>query len=221
MVLAQRLAALDVPITFAIWPRASHTAATSELARQKGMEILIHQPMEPLSYPDANPGPGALFVSMPGPEIQAIVAENIALVPGATGMNNHMGSRFTEDAEGMDLVFQILRQHGLFFLDSATTPRSAVQTVARQMDMPYIRRQIFLDNLAETDAIRHQLEKVEKLALLHGQAIAIGHPHPETVQAIEEWLPTMNGTVQLVRVGDLLPRSLPLPKKVQEAVPGN
>jgi polysaccharide deacetylase 2 family uncharacterized protein YibQ len=213
MQLARRLAALDVPVTFAVWPRASHTNATCSLARNNNLEILIHQPMEPLSYPKADPGPGALFVNMPDVVIQAMVADNIARVPGATGMNNHMGSRFTEDEHKMKDVLSVLRKHGLFFLDSATTPRSAVRGAAKRIGMPYVRRQVFLDNQTEVGAIRLQLEKAEKLALHHGQAIAIGHPHPETVQAIEEWLPTKNTTIELTRVRNLLPAPVEPPKK--------
>lgn len=214
--LAHRLASLNRPITFAIWPRASHTKATCDLATSNGVEILIHQPMEPLSYPKANPGPGAVFADTPDAQVRQMVEENIALVPGAVGMNNHMGSRFTESREKMVQVLSVLKRHGLFFLDSATTPHSAVHQATNQVGMPYLRRQVFLDNLAEVGAIRHQLEKAEKLALSNGQAIAIGHPHPETVQAIEEWLPNVNATLQLVRVSDLLPRPKQATEKLEE-----
>ena len=119
---ARHLAELDYPITFSVWPRATRTTAVAEIGYKAGLDILIHQPMEPMGYPEVSPGPGAVYVAMNPMDIRRVVAENIALVPHAKGMNNHMGSRFTQDRDGVGAVLRELRGHGLFVLDSLTPP---------------------------------------------------------------------------------------------------
>lgn len=204
---ARELASLQFPVTFAVLPQSSKTREVARLAAERGRDVLLHQPMEPRDYPHrADPGPGAMFVGMPQEQIIAILAENLAQLPLAIGVNNHMGSRFTADSAGMGAVFEELKKRGLFFLDSLTTDDSVVQNKARQIGLTHLRRHIFLDNIQDVQSILFQLRKAEHLSLSSGEVIAIGHPYPETLAALKIWEKERDQRVQIVSVSDFLPR---------------
>ncbi|MFP4070415.1 MAG: divergent polysaccharide deacetylase family protein [Desulfovibrionales bacterium] len=202
---ARALAALDLPIAFSILPNSTRTNQVVELARATNKDILLHLPMEPAGYPEtANPGTDALFVHMPDEDILAVLAENLARIPDAIGVNNHMGSRFTEDPRCMHLVLNELRNRNLFFLDSLTSPRTASPRIARDLGLSFLKRDIFLDNVQDVDLIIYQLQKAEKLALRHGSAVAIGHPYPETIIALKRWATMRNDALVVTSIRDLV-----------------
>lgn len=201
---ATSLSRLGIPVAFAIWPSSSNSRRIAALAHKAHMEVLLHQPMEPRSYPEDDPGKGAVFVHMDEAAIRKAVMENLAHFPMAVGINNHMGSRFTEDSRGMRIVLEELRGRGLFYLDSMTTARSVGISVGRKVGIPVLRRDVFLDNVADVDAILLQLRKAENVALKTGQAVAIGHPYPETLQALRAWVAQRDARVEAVPLSSLL-----------------
>lgn len=184
---AEALARLPYPVTFAVWPQSSHARAVAQIAKKYGRDVIIHQPMEPDNYPRINPGPGVVLTRMSDAEIVRMLKKNIALVPEAVGMNNHMGSRFTGSLRGMRLVMSVLKEQGLFFLDSRTNSRSVAKAAAGEFDVPFAGRHVFLDNIVEEGAIIHQLQKAENMALRQGVAVAIGHPHSATLAALRRF----------------------------------
>lgn len=103
---------LEAPITFSFLPQAPYAKEMAVLAFQKGKETLIHLPMEPKTYPEVDPGPGALMIGMRSEEVQAILSKDLDEFPYVKGANNHMGSRFTEDREKMVLVLALLKKGG-------------------------------------------------------------------------------------------------------------
>ncbi len=202
---ARDLAALSFPVTFAVLPNISKTREVARIGAAAGRDVLLHQPMEPLDYPHrADPGPGALFVGMDDEQILAILQNNLAQVPQAIGINNHMGSRFTADEPGMSTVLQELKRRDLFFLDSLTTGDSVADKQARKIGLSHLRRQIFLDNIPNVQAILFQLRKAEQLAYSQGQVIAIGHPYPETLEALKLWERERDQRIHVVSLGSLL-----------------
>ncbi len=203
MPLAKGLSRLPVPVTFAIWPRASQTAEVADLARQKGLEILVHMPMQPVGYPDDDPGPKALFTTMGAKEIERLVVSSLARVPGAVGMNNHMGSAFTADLAAMTAALKPLAVRGLFFLDSRTIGSSQAANAAHGLGMAFHARDVFIDNVAEVESVLMQLKKAERLALSRGSAIAIGHPHQETLRALQIWAASKPANLTVVPVSKL------------------
>lgn len=202
---AKSLAELPYPVTFSVLPHQPHTSEVAELAAQKGRELLLHLPMEPKGYPKVNPGKGALFTTMTAKEMRAVLAEDLAQVPGARGANNHMGSRFTQTAPAMAVVMETLKDRGMYFLDSLTAPRSQGVPQAHAAGLPVYRRSVFLDNIRDTGAILRQLEKAERLAAGTGQAVAIGHPYPETLAALKEWGQRRERAARVVPVRTLKP----------------
>lgn len=152
---------------------------------------MLHLPMEPLNYPEKNPGEGALLKGMTAEEIEKRITAALARVPEAKGVNNHMGSAFTADREGMLAVLQVIKARGLFYVDSRTTRDTTALELARQLQVPSGQRRIFLDDSTEPDQIRARLQKLAELAEMSSPVIAIGHPHRETVQVLTEVLPAM------------------------------
>lgn len=179
--------ALPAPLTLSFLPYAPDLVVQTRVAAARGHELMVHLPMQPMAD-DIDPGPNALFVDLDDGEIARRVDWALTRFDGYAGVNNHMGSRFTARAEAMRPVLLALRGRGLFFLDSRTSPDSVAGTLADQLGLAHATRDVFLDHDRDPQAIRDALAQVEALALLHGSAIAIGHPYPETLAVLAEWL---------------------------------
>jgi len=204
---ARELANLKIPVTFSILPQNPKSQDIAKLARESGRETLLHLPMEPQGYPKVNPGPGALFVNMLPEELKEVLEQDLAQIPSAVGVNNHMGSKFTQDPKAMRLVLDVLHKRGLFFLDSLTTPGSAASAEAGKIGLTLYKRSIFLDNVRDARAVMRRLRKAEDMAGQTGQAIAIGHPYPETLAALQEWVKQEHPKAKVVPLSALKPKS--------------
>lgn len=183
---ARRAVALPAPLTLAFLPYAENLPALTAAARRRGHEILVHLPMEPLGT--ADPGPHALRAGLDRAELLRRLDWSLARFDGYVGVNNHMGSRLTADAVAMETVLGALKGRGLLFLDSRTTPDTVAGATARRLGVPTAERDVFLDNVIESQAIAAQLAEMEARARRNGAAVAIGHPHPATLDALEAWL---------------------------------
>ncbi|WP_272699740.1 divergent polysaccharide deacetylase family protein [Desulfovibrio sp. Fe33] len=203
--LLQGLAALDIPLSFAVWPNASHTRECVDLITGTHHDLLIHFPMEPMGYPAVKPGDDALFVSMSEDQVRKRIADNLGRIPEAIGVNNHMGSRFTADARGMRTALGEFRRHGLFFLDSLTSGKSVGRATAKDVGIPFYERDTFLDNVKDVNAIVLQLRKTERVAKRKGWAIAIGHPYRETLAALKQWQKSRDQSIQVISLSKLRP----------------
>lgn len=202
---AEALLALPQAVTFAIIPGEAQAVQVAELAYAGDREVMLHTPMEPQGYPAVNPGEDALFVEYSDQEIRRRLDEFLAYIPHVTGINNHMGSRFTEDARALTPVMKSLQEKGLFFVDSRTTGRTLAAETARRYNVPTMERDVFLDNVAEVDAIVMQILKLEAKARKQGMAIGICHPYPETLEALRRELPGLvERGISLVPVSVLL-----------------
>jgi polysaccharide deacetylase 2 family uncharacterized protein YibQ len=202
---ARRLLAIGIPLTFSVLPNTPEAPQVAELAHHHGIEVMIHIPMEPQGYPAINPGKGALLVGMPAKKIRTLFAGYRLRVPYAIGGNNHEGSLFTEQVSGMDTVLEEMKKDGLFFIDSLTTAQSVAYREARRLGVPTAVRDRFLDNELNVDKISHQIEKLVQLAKRQGHAIAICHPHPQTIKALEREASYLkNAGVELVPVSQLV-----------------
>ena len=184
----EKVMALDPSINFSILPNGNRTAEFAKRLHARGFEILCHLPMEPMG--NASPGANAILTSMGGPEIVRTVRENIAAVPHARGVNNHMGSRATSDRRVMESVIRALPE-GMYFVDSRTGKDSVAAEVARAMRVKSSARHVFLDDDRSTDAVRRQLSALEAVADEQGLAIGIGHPHPATIAVLAEEIPRL------------------------------
>lgn len=181
------LEALGVSVTYAVLPFESKTAEVVARIRQHGHELICHLPMEPRN--GANPGPGALQESMTRAQLSRATEKALAAVPGATGVNNHMGSSLTADPKSMRTVLGVVAEHGLFFLDSRTSAESVGYRQAVALGLPAAERQVFLDSDPTVQGVREQFHRWLSVARQRGAAIAIGHPHPTTLEVLAEEIP--------------------------------
>ncbi|MDY0189417.1 MAG: divergent polysaccharide deacetylase family protein [Desulfuromonas sp.] len=182
-------AAIELPlaITCAIIPGEQHSTQIMELAHKHQHEIIVHLPMEPVNYPQNNPGQLALFTSQTAAEIVSTTQQLLRLIPYASGVNNHMGSAFTQEADKMDIVLEQIKARQLFFIDSLTIGSSVAYHEAQRLGVPTAQRDVFLDNERDVDKILLQLQHLISIATTDHSAIAIGHPYPETIAALTEF----------------------------------
>lgn len=201
----KKLIKLGVPLTFAILPRQKHSVELANLIYEAGYEVIAHLPMEPENRQGNNPGKGALLVSASDDEIRREVTRMISEMPHAVGASNHMGSRFTMSYSRMRIVLDVVKSSGLYFLDSRTTAESIAYKVAREMGVRSASRKVFIDNERDTEAIKSELRRAIRVTLKKGEAVAIGHPHRETIEALAQMREAIkNAGVQLVFVSTLV-----------------
>jgi polysaccharide deacetylase 2 family uncharacterized protein YibQ len=172
------------PLTLAVFPRRPYSRQIASEGRSRGLEMMLHLPMEPRLYPEKDPGDGALLVDMSREELERVLLENLRDLPEVRGVNNHMGSRFTEHTDGMTAVMEVLAERGLYFVDSLTTPRSVGYHLAKKMGLQAYRRDVFLDVIQDRAEIRSQFQKLLRVARLRGYSVGICHPYPETLQVL-------------------------------------
>lgn len=182
--------ALPGPLTMSFMTYASDVNEQADTARARGHEIMLHVPMEPGST-SVDPGPNVLLAGMPEPELRANLTWAMSQLDGYVGINNHMGSRFTQDHEGMRTVLETISRSGHLFIDSRTSGGSVASELAAEIGLPFASRNVFLDHEDDPESIRRQLAQTERLAVKNGAVIAIGHPRPATNEALREWLPTL------------------------------
>jgi polysaccharide deacetylase 2 family uncharacterized protein YibQ len=175
---------MPYPVALSFLPGRPLTAELAEEAHRQGKTLLLHLPMEPLGYPEKDPGPGAVLVSQGSEEIQRTIQEDIVSLPYIVGINNHMGSRATADGRVMEAVLGFAAQRGLFFVDSRTTAETVAFKKAREMGIPAVERDVFLDNVADPAAIDAKVDELLDLAMERGWAVGIGHAHPLTAEAM-------------------------------------
>ena len=194
---------IGAPLTFAVLPWGEYSQYHAEKAKNHGFEVMLHLPLEPLD-PAHAPGPGTLFVDASAEENRQRLRANIRNIPGVTGVNNHMGSKGTQDPALMRLVMEELKAQGLFFVDSFTIEGSVALAAARELGVPAARRDFFLDHYG-TEDIPRQLEKLLEAALEEGSAIGILHPRPGAAEALAGFLPRLQAAgVRIVPVSELV-----------------
>lgn len=199
-------AVLKIPfrLTVSVIPGLPRSTEVAEEAQSRGDEVILHLPME--SESDTAPAePVELRVGMPLDQVNQILESMLESVPGAAGVNNHEGSRATADRGLMQELMPALRRRGLFFVDSRTTAKTVAYDVARQDGVLAASRNVFLDDTPSREAILSQLDLAAREARKKGSAIAIGHPHPATIAALEEGLPRIHAQgIELVFVSSLV-----------------
>jgi polysaccharide deacetylase 2 family uncharacterized protein YibQ len=181
---------IDPNLNFAVLPNARNAVAFANTLDARGFEVLCHLPMEPQGFPGVSPGPNAVLTSMSDGEIAATTRADLAAVPHARGMNNHMGSRATADRRVMSTVLNTLPK-GMYFIDSRTTPGSVAAATARELRVKTASRSIFLDDKQQDDAIREQLNALVAAAEEKGVAVGIGHMYPSTIRVLAADAPAL------------------------------
>lgn len=202
----KQLSAIKAPINFAFLPYAENLAEQTRFSLQEGHELIVHVPMMPKSKSESL-GPIVLKKEMSEEELKKSLDVGLSSFSGYRGINNHMGSDFTEDEAGMRIVLNELKNRDLFFLDSKTTNDSVGAKIAHEINLPVLERDVFLDHEATEEFVTKQIALTERVAKRRGMAIAIGHPTKATISVLQRWLPTLEEKgFELVTLTSLLPQ---------------
>lgn len=211
--------ALPIPVTFSVFPNLPLSRQAIEKATVAGYEVWGHIPMEPIMASVMEPDLKFLLVSDTPAGIREKLVNMLESLPDIKGINNHMGSRFTQDPGLMSVVIKVLKRRGLYFLDSRTTYLTMARATAQSMHLPALRRDVFLDDIRDPTAVGASLDKLVQKALQKGCALAIGHPFPETALGISRWLKTsVRSKVRFVFASDLF--SCPRFEDAVQCTPG-
>ena len=201
---AKRVMDLPGPVVCSILPQRPFTKKIARWAHEQQKEVLVHLPMQ--SIQNSALGPGGLELSMDEHQFRQTIIENLDSVPFNIGLNNHMGSLMTQHPGNMMWLMQTLKTYpDKVFLDSRTTHKTVAHDIAIEFDIPSVSRDIFLDDLVEIEAIQSQFDLLIEIAKKKGQAIAIGHPYPETLEVLNENIPLLSAQgVELVSLKTLM-----------------
>ncbi|MCM3131744.1 divergent polysaccharide deacetylase family protein [Paenibacillus polysaccharolyticus] len=200
---------LDMPVklTVAVMPFLQTTKKDAIAAHEKGMDVIVHMPMEPKKGKPEWLGPGAITSNLTDEQVRERVEKAIDDVPYAIGMNNHMGSKITSDKRIMSVVLDVCRERGLFFVDSRTNFRSVVGDLAITKNMPPVGNDIFLDDQNSKSHIRKQLDLAAQRAVEKKSCVVIGHvghTGMNTSAVLRESVSRLQNQVQFVGIGDMV-----------------
>jgi len=195
--------ALPGSITYAIIPHSPNARFFAMEAQKHDKEIMLHAPMS--NVHNIPLGKDGLSETMNESRFKHALNSALDSVPHISGVNNHMGSLLTQKALPMGWVMESLRKRQLYFIDSRTTSNSVAWKVAQDANIPSLKRDIFLDHKPTPDFIDQQFKKLTKLAKNRGYAVAIAHPHPETIHYLQQHLPSLTSQgIRLVAASELV-----------------
>ncbi len=183
---------LDIPLAVAVLPHTPHAIHLAEYARKNDVEVMLHLPMQP-SFDARLMTPDTLSINMDEDQFKQVVAASLQALPHVAGVNNHMGSLFTQLPEQMAWLMETLQenQSPLFFVDSFTSERSIAHEVAETHAIPNTKRDVFLDRQLDREHMQAQFSKLKRIAEDHGQVVVIGHPFKETISLLKQHIPEL------------------------------
>lgn len=204
----RELLGVAAPLAFAVLPYCPHALEASDMIHRTGREVLLHLPMEPHAYPEADPGPDALLLSMPDHELIGKIERNLRGVRHVRGVNNHMGSKFMEDEEKLSVVLGHLKKKGCYFIDSRTTGASKGPDVSECIGLRYLSRDIFIDNRRDHTHILDALNRISENRIRPDGGeplLIIGHPYPATIGALKAAIPHLKARgIEIVPVSEAI-----------------
>lgn len=180
---------IKYPLTTSVLPHLNYSHTLAEELHRRGFEIILHLPMEP--YEKFRLERNTIMTSMDEPNITSIIDSDLANVPYARGVSNHMGSKATEDLRTMSIIFKKLKERHLYFLDSIVTSKSICSDLANKMQLLFTKRDVFLDNKLDPQYIRRQIYKLKTKAKIYGQAVGICHDQETTLETLKEVMPDL------------------------------
>ncbi|MEN1935588.1 divergent polysaccharide deacetylase family protein [Paenibacillus sp. 102] len=212
----ERMLSLPIPLTVAVMPFLPSTKQDAIAAHQKGHEIIIHMPMEPIKGKKEWLGPKAITIDLTDHEIENRIEQAIQEVPHAIGMNNHMGSKVTANERIMRIILSVCKKHGLFYLDSKTNPNSVVPKIGKELGVPIVENQLFFDDVYTSSHITKQAQVLLQRIQEKPVVVAIGHVGPPgeiTSRVIESTIPKVREHADFIFLSDLALSPPPVSKQ--------
>ncbi|HDD43719.1 MAG TPA: divergent polysaccharide deacetylase family protein [Candidatus Desulfofervidus auxilii] len=204
LTVVKQLLDLNLDLNYSILPFLPYTEEIAEWLHLVNAEILLHLPMEAKGHPHLNHQPGILLLNMSPLALKTQLKNDIKAVPYIKGVNNHMGSKFTQDTKAMFLVLSEIKKYRLYFVDSFTTPKSVAYKVAKKIGLPTVKADLFLDNNQDILSIKKRLKQLAYLAKTQGSALGICHPYLTTLLVLKEELPQLAKDFEFVTISDFL-----------------
>jgi len=203
--LSQDLLSIDAPLAFAILPFTPFAVSIARDAHARGKIVMLHLPMEPKDNSRTDMDNSFILTTMDKPEINRRIDECLKSFPYISGVNNHMGSKFTEDAPSMKILLNNIKKRKLFFLDSRTTPDTVAFSLAKEMGIKTAKKSLFLDNDKDIDTIKTKINELLEISITDGLGVGIGHPHQVTIRVLKEMIPQLKHRgVKIVPITELL-----------------
>lgn len=181
----------DYHVSVSILPFRAYSATIAKLAHDKNKDVIAHIPMEPESRGSYHLEENTLLAGMGKGEAMKILSSALKDVPYAKGISNHMGSQATQNKPLMKIVMEFLKERKFFFLDSVVTSKSICQVSAKKFGVPFIRRNVFIDNENDPVYIRKQIMELARKAKVSGVAVGIGHDRTVTISVLNEMIPEL------------------------------
>ncbi len=205
--------AIELPgrITYGILPFAPKSNDLAEYAKKKGKEIIIHLPMEAENDQQTRIEEITLLNNMSSIQYKIILDASLKRLDTAIGLSNHTGSLLTQKREPMRAVMSKLLEHKLYFLDSKTSNKSIAVEIAKELNVPNISRDFFLDNTRQEANMKRVFEQAIKLSRETGEALIIAHPYASSLDFLESKLIKLPEDVELVFASKLAARRLTAP----------
>ncbi len=174
---------LNMSLTMSFLPPSKARPNSAKLAAKEKL-YMVHLPLEAQSFSAEEPD--TLRISNSQQEISARIRDIKSLFPKVRHINNHTGSKFTSNEVAMNRLIYALNSNNISFIDSRTTAETKAPKVLKNFGLNYVARDVFLDHHMDKKYIKGQIQKAIKIAKKHGTAIAIGHPHANTILALSE-----------------------------------
>lgn len=182
--------AFNIPMTYAVIPGHRYSSLMGKEAKKAGFEVMIHMPME-THVKSKGEEDFILTTTQTGDEIATRVKNAFKQIPQAIGLNNHQGSKATEDRRVMTTVGGVLKEQSKYFLDSRTTKNTVAEETMSLLGVKTTRRNVFLDNKDNIDYINDQVDALVSHAQKNGVAIGIGHVKQNTLAVLKKRIPEL------------------------------
>ncbi len=179
---------ISADLSYSVIPGTRYGSKIIEEIKKHNCELMLHLPMEPINN-NFQREEMLILSSMDEYQINSLIQRAFNSVPGAVGMNNHMGSKITENRDLMKIILKRMKQKGLFFIDSRTSVNSVALDVAQELNIPSAKRDIFIDNENNRVAIKDRLWELTEIAEKSGVAIGIGHCTQLTLEVLQTEVP--------------------------------
>jgi polysaccharide deacetylase 2 family uncharacterized protein YibQ len=185
------LAKIKIPIGVAILPGLPYSKDVIACALSNSHEPMLHLPFEPHRSKEMYTRNYLLTSDETDEQTRKRLDMILSEMKGILGVNNHTGSKGTENPALVRVVLTELKRRKLFFLDSVTTSKSVCGTVAANLKMRIGRRDVFLDNKNERTEIERQFTRAASIAENTGRVLVIGHDRVLTLQILLEQIPKL------------------------------
>lgn len=183
----QAITKLPGPVTLAFLPYGAEVDHAATRARAEGHEVLLQLPMEPFDYPDNDPGPQTLLMSLSAEQNLDRMHWLMSRIQGYVGVVNYMGARFTSSEQALGPALREIGRRGLIYFDDGSSPRSLAGQIAGANNLPFVRAEVAIDAVPTPQNIDRALTRLEALARERGVAVGVASALPATIERLAQW----------------------------------